>query len=80
MVLLAYSTQISCSDQEAGLWLIKQRRVVSSSWFILSVCPLDWGWNPEDRLTEAPTRLQNSLQKTDVNWGPQSETTSVGSP
>ena len=60
-VLCAYSTHTSWSDQEAGLWFTRQRRV-------------------EDRLTEAPTRLQNSLQKTDVNWGPQSETTSVGRP
>ena len=67
-------------DQEAGLWLTKQRRVVSRSWLILSVCPLDWGWKPEDRLTEAPTRLQNSFQNIDVNWGPWSETMSVGSP
>jgi len=60
--------------------VVKQRRVVSRSWFILSVCPLDWGWKPEDRLTEAPIRLQNSFQNMDVNWSPRSETMSEGSP
>ena len=45
-----------------------------------SAWPLDWGWNPEDRLTVAPIWLQNSDQKCEVNCGPRSETTSLGRP
>ena len=55
-VICAYSTHISWLDQEARLRFTRHRRVVSRSWFTLSVWPLDWGWMPEDRLTEAPTR------------------------
>lgn len=33
-----------------------QRRPVSISWFSLSVCPLDCGWNPEDRITAGHKR------------------------
>ena len=57
-----------------------QRSAVSISWFLRSVWPLDWGWYPEDRLTVAPRSEQNSLQNTEVNWEPRSETTSTGMP
>lgn len=35
---------------------------------------------PEDRLTVALSWVHNTLQKTDVNWGQRSETTSTGRP
>ena len=77
-VLCTYSTHTIWSDQEAGLRFTKHLRVVSRSGLTFLVCPLDCGWKPEDRLAVAPTRLQNSLQKTELNLGPRSETTSVG--
>lgn len=46
--------------------------------------PPDWrshfGWKPGERLTDIPRRLQNSFQKWEINWGPQSETMSLGRP
>ncbi len=56
------------------------RRVVSRSWFIRSIWPLDSGWNPDDRLAVAPTSLQKAPQNRDENWGPRSETISRGIP
>jgi len=70
-VLWAYSTNGSCWDQKDGFWETMQCSMVSISWFICSVCPLDWGWKPEDRLIVAPSWAQNSLQKTNVKWGTQ---------
>lgn len=29
--------------------------------------PLDWGWNPEDRLADDPMRAQNTFQNRDEN-------------
>ena len=57
-VLWAYSAHIIKDDQEDGLLAAMHLRVVSRSWFNLSVWPLDSGWYPEDRLTVAP-RSQN---------------------
>jgi len=65
-VLWAYPTHRSSLDQEAGFRGTVRYSIVSISWFIRAACPFDWGWKPE-----------NSLQKTDVNWGPRSETTSI---
>jgi len=44
------------NPDEVRFWGTRQRRPVSSSRFNRSVCPLDWGWYPEDRLTVAPQR------------------------
>ena len=73
-------TVVNWDNQDEGFWEAMHRRAVSSSWFMRAVCPLLWGWNPEDRLAVAPSRLQNSLQNTDENWGPRSDTTSMGRP
>ncbi len=48
-------------------------------WLVRSACPLVWGWNPDNRLEDAPISRQNSPQNWEVNCGPLSETTSVGS-
>ena len=61
---------------EAGLLAQRHRRTVSIDWFAPSVWPLDWGWKPDERLTDVPNNVQNALQ----NWGPLSETISVGMP
>ncbi len=63
-----------------GFWVTKHRNTLSRSWLARSVWPLVWGWNPEDKLTVAPSSRQNSLQNLDTNWGPLSETTSAGRP
>lgn len=34
-----------------------------------SVWPFDCGWKPYDRLTDAPSKLQNSYQKWAADWG-----------
>ncbi len=78
--LWAYSTHESCWHQEVGFWVTKHRNTLSRSWLARSVWPLVWGWNPEDKLTVAPSSRQNSLQNLDTNWGPLSETTSAGRP
>ena len=53
---------------------------VIPSLVLLSVCLIDCGWNPDDRLTVVPICTQNSLQKADTNCGPWSDTTSTGMP
>ncbi len=63
-----------------GLLAAIHRRVVSRSWLIRSVWPLDSGWNPNDRLAVAPTILQKAPQNRDENWGLRSETISRGIP
>ncbi len=78
--LCAYSTHESCWLQEDGFWEATHRNIRSKSWLALSVWPLLWGWYPEERLTVAPSKRQNSLQNLETNWGPLSETTSVGRP
>lgn len=80
IILWAYSTHISNLDQVDGLLETMQRRATSISWFLRSTWLLDWGWKAEDRLAVAPIRVQNSLQKTEENCGPRSETTSTGRP
>lgn len=79
-VLWAYSAHIMKDNQEAGLLAVMHLRVVSRSWFTLSVWPFDSVWNPDDRLTIAPKSWQNACQNREENWGPQSETMSCGMP
>lgn len=57
---------------ESAYW-----RVVSISGFILWVCLLVWGWNPEERLTWAQRKEQNSFYMQEVNWGTRSEMISM---
>ena len=71
---------VSCCAQAWGLQDTMHRSAFSSSWFARSDWPLDWGWKPEVRLAVAPRRWQNSFQNVEVNWGPLSETTSLGNP
>lgn len=78
--LCAYSAQITYLLQVVGLVEARHRKVVSRSWFTLSIWPLDSGCNPEERLTVAPMSLQKACQNREENWGPQSETTSCGTP
>ncbi len=78
--LWAYSAQESWSHQEAGLWDVRLRNMRPRIWLVRSACPLVWGWNPDDRLEDAPISRQNSPQNWEVISGPLSETTSVGSP
>lgn len=59
---------------------ITHLRMASSSWFILSVWPLVWGWNPEERLAVAPRVWQKAFQSWEENCGPRSETMSAGMP
>lgn len=47
-------------------------RVTSSSWLARSVCPLDWGWKPHERLTVASRAWQNSFQTREINSEPRS--------
>lgn len=54
-----------------GSWEQRRKRSVSSSWLRCSLWPLVWVWNPEDKLTEIPSKWQNSAQNLAVNWGPQ---------
>lgn len=66
-MLRAYSTHASCWLQVVGLAETIQHRVVSRSWLACSDRPLDWGWNPEDRLADDPMRVQNAYQNWDEN-------------
>ena len=59
-VLLAYSTQGSWVFQEVGLAWVMQRSAASICWLARSDCPLDWGWNPEERLDVVPRAPQNA--------------------
>lgn len=78
--LWAYSTYRGSLDQEDRFLDTMQPRAVSISWFILSDCPLHWGWYPEERHVVAPIRLQSSFQNTDKNWEPRLATISTGRP
>ncbi len=79
-VLCANSAQIRCLLQCVGLDETRHLKVASISWLVRSVCPLDWGWNPDDRLAVAPISWQKAFQNLDANWGPRSDTTSWGKP
>lgn len=78
--LCTYSTHTRLGDQEEGSRNTMEWRAIPRSWFILIPCPLGWGWNPVDKLAVAHNRLQNPLQKAEVNCGPLCETTSAGIP
>lgn len=77
-LLGAYSTQVRCRLHEVGLDSTTQHRADSRSWLALLVWPLFWGWKPEVKLTVAPLDLQKALHTWEINWGPRSETMSVG--
>ena len=77
---MAYSAHGSCVLQDAGLWEHRQRNTVSNDWLARSVWPFDWGWKPEDKLTDVPSSVQKAFQNLAVNWGPLSETISLGIP
>lgn len=79
-MLWAYSVYVRCLLSEEGLLLVTHLEATSSSWLHLSVWPLDWGWYPDMRLTDAPRALQSSLQTWEMNCGPRSEMMSVGMP
>ena len=66
-VLWAYSAQGSRELQDDGLPATRLLRDASSSWLTLSVCPLDWGWNPDVRLAVAPISLQKARHTREVN-------------
>ncbi len=78
--LWAYSAQDSWSDHDAGVREVKLRNMRPRIWLVLSACPLVCGWNPDDRLGDAPIWRQNSLQNWEVNWDPLSDTMSEGRP
>ncbi len=44
-VLSANSAQIKCLLQCVGLDETRHLKIVSISWLVRSVCPLEWGWN-----------------------------------
>lgn len=53
-----YSTHARKEDHEAGSLETMQQRVASRSWFTLSICPLDYGWKPDDRLGVTPINIK----------------------
>ncbi len=54
----------------------KVRRKRPTSWIFLSICPLDWGWYPDERLMVTPRSEKKALHILEINRGPQSETMS----
>ena len=66
-VLWAYSAHGSRELQDDGLSATRLLRDASSSWLTLSVCPLDWGWNPDVRLAVAPMSLQKARHTREEN-------------
>lgn len=76
---------LDSGTREAGIYKrIERGRVccytVSRSWLTRSVWPLDWGWNPKERLEMVPNWAQNSFQNAKTNCGPRSDTMSAGMP
>lgn len=67
--LWVYSTQEIYELQVLGLSEHMHRRKVSKDWLVLSICPLDCGWKPEDRLTIVPSAAQKAFHSTNTNWG-----------
>ncbi len=63
------STYSGCSRTPEGLLNLLSQ-------FTLSVWPLDWGWNPEDKLMVEPIRCPKAFQNLEVNWEPLSDTIS----
>uniref|UniRef100_A0A0E9W7P4 Uncharacterized protein n=1 Tax=Anguilla anguilla TaxID=7936 RepID=A0A0E9W7P4_ANGAN len=49
----AYLGLMRNSFQVVGLKNTKHLRLISRSWFIHFIYPLDWGWKPEDKLTSS---------------------------
>lgn len=50
-----------------GSWMLGGDSVQSGFSFALLVCPLVWGWKPDERLAEAPMALQKVTQTWEVN-------------
>ena len=76
----AKSTMGSNSDQLSWWWLMNGRIRVAICWLTISVCPSVWPWWAVDNFNWIPRILQNSLQKSEINWGPRSDTMVVGAP
>ena len=49
-------------------------------WLMISDCPSVWAWCAVDNFSHIPSILQNSFQKSEMNWGPQSDTIMSGGP
>lgn len=77
--LFSYSAQSRNLLQLEARVEAKQQRNFSNSWLARSLWPLYCGWNPEEWLTDAPSRKEKAFQYW-VNWGPQSDTISWCSP
>lgn len=63
-------------------WLaaIKRHKVDSRYWLAHSYCTLVWGWNPGDKLTDAPSAWQQVFHAAEENCGPWSDAVSRGMP
>ena len=66
------------SNLHTGLFAQRHLRTVSIDWLACLVWPLDWGWNPEDQITDVLNSVQKAFQNLAENCGPLSETISVG--
>ncbi len=76
----ARAFQTSWELHVLGLFESRHLRVFSISWFTLSVWPLDWGLNPEDKLMVEQIRRPKAFHNLEVNWEPLSDTISWGNP
>lgn len=73
--LCTYYIQGRCWLQVTGLFSITHLNAASHSWLPLSVCLLDWEWQPEVKLGVAPRAWQKAFYTWDINCGLLSETT-----
>ena len=68
------------SDQLSWWWLINGCIQIAICWLTISVCPSVCAWCMVDNFNWIPRILQNSFQKSEINWGPLSEIMVVSTP
>lgn len=78
--LYAYSTYGRWELQAVGCWADMHLSVFFRLWFVCSTWLLNWGWWPEDRLTDVPRAAQNACHTLEVNCGSRSLTMFRGRP
>ena len=76
----AKSANGNSPDQLSWWWLIKGCIQFTMCWLMISVCPSVWVWCVVDNFSWILSILQNSFQKSEMNWGPQLDTIVLGGP
>ena len=60
--------------------MIKSYIQFTICWLMISICPSIWVWCVVNNFSWIPSILQNSFQKSEINWGPWLDMIILGGP